>query len=225
METVTDFIFSGSKITVDGDLSHEIKRRKRGRQRMRWWWYHRLNGPECEQAPGGGEGQGSPHAEVHGITKSQTRLSDWTTTCWPQYVLFLIWRLQLEVLWPTPQSQRHLWGKSCVFPYSSWWLRQLAKLDITPGQDLHIYFGILSHRGEFNTMANVSPLSHLSYIQHTRYWFQREWMGCWQDKRPWRQMTIFLPPLCVHAKEEGMASHCLQMLSALPCQNNLLQFE
>ena len=26
METVRDFIFSGSKITVDGDCSHEIKR-------------------------------------------------------------------------------------------------------------------------------------------------------------------------------------------------------
>ena len=27
METVTGFIFSGSKITADGDYSHEIKRR------------------------------------------------------------------------------------------------------------------------------------------------------------------------------------------------------
>ena len=27
METVTEFIFSGSKITVDSDYSHEIKRR------------------------------------------------------------------------------------------------------------------------------------------------------------------------------------------------------
>ena len=27
METVTDFIFLGSKITVDGDCSHGIKRR------------------------------------------------------------------------------------------------------------------------------------------------------------------------------------------------------
>ena len=26
METVTDFVFLGSKITVDGDYSHEIKR-------------------------------------------------------------------------------------------------------------------------------------------------------------------------------------------------------
>ena len=26
METVTDFIFAGSKVTVDGDCSHEIKR-------------------------------------------------------------------------------------------------------------------------------------------------------------------------------------------------------
>ena len=27
METVTDFIFLGSKITVDGNCSHEVKRR------------------------------------------------------------------------------------------------------------------------------------------------------------------------------------------------------
>ena len=27
METVTDFIFLGSKITAEGDFSHEIKRR------------------------------------------------------------------------------------------------------------------------------------------------------------------------------------------------------
>ena len=27
METVTDFIWGGSKITADGDCSHEIKRR------------------------------------------------------------------------------------------------------------------------------------------------------------------------------------------------------
>ena len=27
MKTVTDFIFMGSKITADGDCSHEIKRR------------------------------------------------------------------------------------------------------------------------------------------------------------------------------------------------------
>ena len=26
METVTDYIFLGSKITIDGDCSHEIKR-------------------------------------------------------------------------------------------------------------------------------------------------------------------------------------------------------
>ena len=35
METVTEFIFLGSKITADGDCSHEIKRRLfLGRKRM-----------------------------------------------------------------------------------------------------------------------------------------------------------------------------------------------
>ena len=32
METVTDFILGGSKITADGDCSHEIKRRFLGRK-------------------------------------------------------------------------------------------------------------------------------------------------------------------------------------------------
>ena len=34
VETVSDFIFWGSKITADGDCSHEIKRRLLGRKVM-----------------------------------------------------------------------------------------------------------------------------------------------------------------------------------------------
>ena len=34
METVTDFIFGGSKITADGDCSHEIKHLFLGRKAM-----------------------------------------------------------------------------------------------------------------------------------------------------------------------------------------------
>ena len=34
METVTDFIFPGSKITADGDCGHEMKRRLLGRKAM-----------------------------------------------------------------------------------------------------------------------------------------------------------------------------------------------
>ena len=39
-------------------------------------WHHRLNGYEFEQAPVVGNGQGSLRAAVHGVTKSQTRLSN-----------------------------------------------------------------------------------------------------------------------------------------------------
>ena len=35
-----------------------------------------LKGHECEQAPGVGDGQGGLCAEVHGVTKSWTQLSD-----------------------------------------------------------------------------------------------------------------------------------------------------
>ena len=35
-------------------------------------WHHQLDGHEFEQALGVGEGQGSLHAAVHGVAKSQT---------------------------------------------------------------------------------------------------------------------------------------------------------
>ena len=44
-----------------------------------FWWHHWLNGHEFEQTPGDGEGQGSLVAAVHGVPKSQTGLSNWTT--------------------------------------------------------------------------------------------------------------------------------------------------
>ena len=39
-------------------------------------WHHRLDGREFEQAPGDGEGQASLVYVVHGVAKSQTRLSN-----------------------------------------------------------------------------------------------------------------------------------------------------
>ena len=39
-------------------------------------WHHRLNRHEFEEAPGAGHEQEDWFAAVHGVTKSQTRLSD-----------------------------------------------------------------------------------------------------------------------------------------------------
>ena len=41
-------------------------------------WHHWLDGHEFQQALGVGDGQGSLAATVNGVTKSQTRLSNWT---------------------------------------------------------------------------------------------------------------------------------------------------
>ena len=38
-------------------------------------WHHWLNGHESEQTPGISEGQGSQHAVIHGVAKSQTQLA------------------------------------------------------------------------------------------------------------------------------------------------------
>ena len=42
-------------------------------------WYHPLKGLEFEHTPGDSEGWGACCAAVHGVAKSRTRLSNWTT--------------------------------------------------------------------------------------------------------------------------------------------------
>ena len=39
-------------------------------------WHHRLDGHEFEWTPGVVDGRGAWRAAIHGVSKSQTRLSD-----------------------------------------------------------------------------------------------------------------------------------------------------
>ena len=58
----------------------ECKRRKRAAEDEMVGWHHQFNGLEFAQTPGGSKGQEAWHAAVHGVTKSQTQLSDLTAT-------------------------------------------------------------------------------------------------------------------------------------------------
>ena len=84
VETVADIIFWGSKITADGDCSHEIKRRLfLGRKVMTNLdsIFGEGNGTplqySCLENP---MGRGAWKAAVHGVVKSWTRLSSFTFT-------------------------------------------------------------------------------------------------------------------------------------------------
>ena len=55
-------------------------------------WHHWLDEHEFEQVPGAGNGQGTWHAAVHGVTKSQTWLRDWTQLNWS-------WQMCIISLW------------------------------------------------------------------------------------------------------------------------------
>ena len=60
-------------------------------------WHHQLNGHEFGQTPGIGDGQGSWHAAVHGVTESWTRLSDWTALNCPWMRVQIFFLLHLTI--------------------------------------------------------------------------------------------------------------------------------
>ena len=84
VETMTDFIFLGSKITADGDCSHEIKRRLLLERKVMTNLdsiFREGNGNSlqysCLENPMDG---GAWKAAVHEVAKSRTQLSDFTFT-------------------------------------------------------------------------------------------------------------------------------------------------
>ena len=53
-----------------------MREEKRVTEHEKVGWRHQLKGHEFEQAPGDSEGQESPVCSVHGVARSQTRLSN-----------------------------------------------------------------------------------------------------------------------------------------------------
>ena len=54
----------------------KIEGRRRGQQDEMVGWHHLVNGHKCEQILGDGEDREAWHVAVHGVTNSQTGLSD-----------------------------------------------------------------------------------------------------------------------------------------------------
>ena len=90
--------------------------------------HHRFNGHEREQTPGDSEGQGNQACVVHGVTKSRTQLSGWTTT-------FTLFNYQFTVKEITPLNSfcllqtfnvsmsRINFKQRVFFPFRDLWVR------------------------------------------------------------------------------------------------------
>ena len=90
METVTDFIFLGSKITTDGDCSHEIKRRLLLGRKAMTRLDSILKSQRYHLAKKG------PHSWSYGFSSSHVWL--WELECKENWVLknWCFWTLVLE---------------------------------------------------------------------------------------------------------------------------------
>ena len=65
-------------IWKDPDAGKDWRQEEKGMTKEMVGWHHQLNGHEFGWTLGVGDGQGGLGAAVHGVAKSQTRLSDWT---------------------------------------------------------------------------------------------------------------------------------------------------
>ena len=60
-------------VVVDPEDGKDLGQEEKGMTEIEMaGWHHQLNGHESEQTPGDSEGQGTWHAAVHEVTKSQT---------------------------------------------------------------------------------------------------------------------------------------------------------
>ena len=59
-------------------------------------WHHWLDGRESESTPGVGDGQGGWCAAIHGVTKGQTRLTDWSNLIWLENITS-VWVCMLQI--------------------------------------------------------------------------------------------------------------------------------
>ena len=65
-------------IGKDTDVGTDWRKEKCTTEDEMVGWHHQHHGTEFEQAPGAGDGQGGLASAVHGVTKSQAWLSNWT---------------------------------------------------------------------------------------------------------------------------------------------------
>ena len=90
-------------------------------------WHHWLDGRESEWTPGVGDDREAWRAAIHGVTKSQTRLSDWTELNWTSSNVLHILQPKQHVV--TDWKQRHKWGSVLISNTNS--IYHLINIDIS----------------------------------------------------------------------------------------------
>ena len=122
-------------------------------------WHHGLDGREFEWTPGVGDGQGGLACVIHGVAKSQTRLSDWTELNWTHVRL-----VQFSVVFVLSPNLICL---SLVIPIDVINRLNRAGSKIGFSTQSHLFFNFLNFNWRLITLQYCSGFAiHLTWISH-----------------------------------------------------------
>ena len=143
-------------------------------------WHYWLDGCESEWTPGVGEWQGGWHAEIHGVAKSRTRLSDWCDLIWPHLYPFLYW-------WTFRLLPHSGYCKKCCSEYFS--------LQFSP--DICTDVGLLYYMADWllhfqGTSIWISLMAEAPLRRHKRCGFN-PLVGKIPWRKAWQPAPVFFP--------------------------------
>ena len=98
-------------IGKDSDAGKDWRREEKGMTEDEMvGWHHWVNWHEFEWTLGVGDGQGSLACCIHGVAKSQTRLSDWTELNWmPFRFIHIVARSIISIFWWLSHTPLCVW--------------------------------------------------------------------------------------------------------------------
>ena len=171
-------------------------------------WHHRPNGCEFEQTPGDSEGQGSLACCSSWVTKSQTRLSDWTTTATTISFIYLF----IYLFWPHHVACMILVPQPRIRPSEIWQWKLRVLTTRPPGKSLQYLLKVDIIKSRRRQWYPSTPVLLPGKSMDGGAW----WAAVHGVAKSRTRLSNFTFTFHFHALEKEMASHSSVLAWRIP---------